>query len=771
MFSFISSRPESVLNRRSAQLICSTSLLALSLCLPAAPGLAQDTPSSAFITEEIVVTTRKREELLQDVPISIAAFTTRDIEKTGMQNVEDVARLTPGFTFAPLFGGDASTPVIRGLSTTIGEPNVGFFVDGVYQSSRAAMDALLANSIERIEVAKGPQSALYGRNTFGGAVNFITKRASNAFEGQAEATYGRKDRIDIKGSISGPIVEDRLFARIAGAYFERDGYFINELTGDDLDEKQTAAVAGSLEARPSDNLRITWRMSYEDTDDGDDPLRFVANNARLHTIAIAPAFQFVSGEVPGARSGFAVTPGFFKRNNLTTSLALDWDVGDYTITSITGYNDLKTKRDQDSDFEARSIRYLNSRVDLEEISQELRITSPQEERFRWMVGAYYYDLDSETNNRDLRTGLGSAIPGVPPFTSIFSAGLINETQEKTENFAIFGEAGFDLTQDLKATFSGRYSWEEKKVMAVDTNPLTLASGTFEDKANFNNFTPRFTLDYHVTEDALVYGSVARAVKSGGFNVVTVAGLILDEERSYNPEKSWHYELGAKTNWFDNRLTFNAAAFYIRWTDQIVRAVGATGALLNVNAGKTTSQGFELEMSARPAEGLEINGGFAYTDSKYKDYFFAALVSFVGFTPEEAQLAGTNLQYVSKYTANGSIQYTHPIANDFDWFGRVDLSYQSKQSIVQPGGSYVGDRTLVNLRTGVETERYSLTFWVNNLFKDKGAVTGVYTTNPASRYDTAAGLIGLGPVVGMQAFGALVTSADPRTWGVTARAKF
>lgn len=755
----------------SARYFRSTSILAVALALPAVPGAAQTAPGAQFAMEEILVTTRKREERLQDVPIAIAAFSARDIEKIGIQSVEDIARLTPGFTFAPLFGGDASTPVIRGLSTTIGEPNVGFFVDGVYQSSRAAMDALLANSIERVEVAKGPQSALYGRNTFGGAVNFVTKRPSNELEGQVEATYGRKNRIDIKGTVSGPIVEDRLFARVAASYFERDGYFTNELTGDDLDDRQTAAFAGSLEATPSDSLRVTWRISYEDTDDGDEPMQFVENNARLHTVAIIPAFQFFEGEVPGARSGFAVTPGFFKRNNLTTSLGLDWDVGDYTLTAITGYNNLKTKRDQDNDFEARSLRYLTSRADLEEYSQELRITPPQAERLRWMLGAYYYNLDVESNNSDLRTGLGTAIPGFPPFTSIFSAGNINETREKTENFAIFGEVGFDITQDLKATFSGRYSWEEKKVMAVDTNPLTLTSGTFEDKADFNNFTPRFTLDYHMTEDAMVYGSVARAVKSGGFNVVTVAGLILDEERSYNPEKSWHYELGTKTSWLDNRLTLNAAAFYIRWTDQIVRAVGATGALLNVNAGKTTSKGFEVEMSALPAEGLEISGGFAYTDSKYKDYFFAALVSFVGFTPEEAQLAGTNLQYVSKYTANGSVQYTHPIANGFDWFGRVDLSYQSKQSIVQPGGSFIGDRTLVNLRTGVETEQYSFTFWVNNLFKDRGAVTGVYTTDPASRFDTAAGAAGLGPLTGMQAFGALVTSADPRTWGVTARAKF
>lgn len=757
------------------RMLWSASALALAVSAhPATIGTAAAQQSEQVMAfEEITVTTRKREERLQDVPIAISAFTADLIERAGLMDVEDIARLTPGFTFTPLFGGDQSTPVIRGLSTTIGEPNVGFFVDGVYQSSRAAMDALLANSIERVEIAKGPQSALYGRNTFGGAINFVTKRPSNVLEGQLEATYGRANQIEINGTISGPIIEDKLFARVAGSHFERDGYFTNELTGEDLDDRKTSAFAGSLEAMPSDNLSVTLRVSYENTSNGDDPMRFATNNARVADPtggSLPPTFQLYEGILQSQRTGFAVTPGFFKRDNLNTSLVVDWDIGDYVLTSITGYNNLETKRDQDNDFEARSIRYLNSRIDLEEYSQELRITSPATEFYRWMLGAYYYNLDVDTRNSDRRAGIGEAIPGTPPFSSIFSPGLDNVTSEKTENFAIFGELGVDITQDLTATFSGRYSWEEKQVSAVDTNPLTEASNTFQDKADFNNFTPRLTLDYHVTQDALLYASAARAVKSGGFNVVTVAGVIFDDERTYSPEKSWHYELGAKTAWFDNRLTLNLAGFYIRWKDQIVRAVGDSGALLNVNAGKTTSKGFEAELTARPADRLEISGGFAYTDSKYKDYFFQSLIG-LGFSPAEAQLSGTPLQYVSKYTANGSIQYNHPIVNDIEWFGRADVSYQSKQSTVQPGGAYLADRTLVNVRTGFETERYSLSFWVDNLFKEKAAIAGVFTTNPASRYDTAAGALGLGPLVGMQAFGALVTSADPRTWGITGRVRF
>ena len=152
--------------------------------------LAADEAENSLALEEVIVTARKREESLQDIPVAVTAFTAADIEAAGLRNVEDVAMLTPGFNVAPLFAGDAATPVIRGLSTTIGEPNVGFFVDGVYMGSRQTMSNLLGNFIERIEVAKGPQSALYGRNTFGGAINYVTRKPSGEFEGEVEGIYG-----------------------------------------------------------------------------------------------------------------------------------------------------------------------------------------------------------------------------------------------------------------------------------------------------------------------------------------------------------------------------------------------------------------------------------------------------------------------------------------------------------------------------------------------------------------------------------------------------
>ncbi|MEZ5981000.1 MAG: TonB-dependent receptor [Parvularculaceae bacterium] len=741
--------------------------------LYAAPALAQEAAADERYRDEIVVTTRKREESLQTVPVAVTAFSAEQIESARITSVEDIALLTPGLTFAPIFGGSAATPVIRGQSTTIGEPNVGFFIDGVYQSSRSIMDSLLGDSIERVEVAKGPQSALYGRNTFAGAINFITKEPSNEFEGMLELTGGKSGHFDGRGSVSGPIIDDKLFFRIGGRFFRRDGYFTNELTGGDLDDRQTLVLSGALTATPTPAFKATLRVGFEDTNDGDDPLRFIPNNAAPANptpAPLPPALQLFVGEVPNAQTGFAVTPGFNDRENLATSLSMDWDVGgDYTLTSITGFNDLNFESAFDNDYEARSIRFLSQRTAQEEFSQEIRITSPGNQRFRWMLGGYYYYLKIDTNTNDLfvdgALALSTALAG-SPLGGLLPPGIINDTNETTENFAVFGQLQYDVTDRLGFTFDGRWSTEDKSAFAVDTNPLTGAEAIFDDEATFDAFTPRLTLDYKATDDIFLYMSAARAVKSGGFNVVTTAGAILPDERTYDQERSWNYEVGAKTTLLDGRAHFNIAGFYTDWNDQIVRALGATFAVLNANAGTTTAKGVEVELDANLAEGLDFRGGFAFTDSEYDRYTFGALAG-LGVDPV---LDGTRLQFVSKYTANGTLQYRRPLFDDYDWVARADVFYQSDQSIVQTADAIVGDATTVNLRTGVENDRYSLSVWVENLTEEDSAVTGAFITNQGSRFDTAASLLTPTPV-GFTAFNGLVSSRNPRIWGVTARMKF
>lgn len=772
-------------NQNYRKLKTSVTLLPLFLLNPLmgieASAYQEVSDSDGWAIEEIIVTSRKREENMQSVPIAITAFSAKDIEEAGIKNIEDVALLTPGFTISSLFGSSgAVTPVIRGLSQTIGEANVGFFIDGVYQSSRATMQALLGNSIERIEISKGPQSALYGRNTFGGAINYVTKKPDNETIGSIEGTAGNFGLIEFSGSVAGPIAEDRLFYRVAYMHNERDGYFTNELTGDPLDNRNTDVIAGMLTATPNESLDISFRIGFEDTNDGDEPLQFITNNS--HPAAIfgfpIPINQLYTGELPNFTDGFAFTPGSLERQNLTSSLSINWDAEDFVISSITGYNDLKVEDHTDDDYEARSIHEASSLTEQTEFSQELRITSTGESNFRWMFGGYYYKLDTEVANEGRNVGEGAdlqtrlAVFGLP---FIGSGSIKSSANEETENYAAFGQLQFDVSDQLTATFSGRYSHETKTVSAIDT-PQGAASTTFDDTASFNEFVPKFSLDYQVNDDALLYASVAKAVKSGGFNVVTVAGTILDEERRYSPENSWNYEIGAKTSWYDNRLVFNIAAYYIKWNNQIVRALGgATGtAVLNVNAGETTSKGIEVELTAKPAKGLGLRAGFSYTDAAYDDFDFTTL-TLIGIT--DTQLAGTRLQYSSKYTLNGTIDYHTPITDNIEWFGRFDIMYQTNQSAVQTADAFSGDRSIANLRTGFEYDNITLTFWVKNLFDNRVANNGVFVPNPARRFDAANalptlfGIPGFGPLDGFEAFSGLVQGSPPRTFGVTARMDF
>ncbi len=741
----------------------------------AAQDTASDTQTDELRVATVTVTTRKVEENLQDAPLSITAFGVAEIEAAGLTNIEDIALLTPGLTVAPLFGGGASTVVIRGQSTTIGEPNVGFFIDGVYQSSRAAMDALLAGNVERVEIAKGPQSALYGRNTFAGAINYITKKPANEFEAGLQLTAGDYGLREIRASISSPIIEDQLYFRGAVSHYARDGYFDNELTGEDLDTKETNVASFSLEATPSPDLSVVARASYESTSDGDDPLRFLVNNAAPANptpAPLPPALQLFAGEMPGFEDGFAVSPGGFDRENLSLSLAINKDFANgFTVTSITGYTDLQLETDVDNDYEARSIRYSSNQTDLTEFSQELRLASPVDDRFSWMVGGYYYDLSSDAAITDTFVdgafALATALAG-SPLGGLLPGGAITTNDESTSSFALFGSASFDITEQLTATFEGRWTTEEKDIIATFQDPISLASlPDFAQKAEFDNFVPKFTLDYHVNDDILLYATAAKAVKTGGFNVDVTGSGLLPSERTFDPEKSWTYEAGFKSTLANGRMTLNGAVYQIEWTDQIVRALGGSFAVLNANAGESTVTGLELDMKARLAEGLDLTAGYAYTDSSYDTYTFGALAG-LGLDPV---LDGTRLQYVSENQFNASLQYKAPVYGDWAVMVRGDYAYYSDQSTVQTADAFVGDTSLFNGRIGIESDSMSIMFWGRNLFDEDTAVTGVFFPNQATRFDTANGLASPAPVVGFQAFGGLVTSRDPRSWGVTVSKSF
>lgn len=741
--------------RKLSQLMISAACAGLTLAAPQsvfAQAASAESPKESRLLEEVTVYARKRAESLQEVPMAITAFSAADIESAGFRDATDVASLTPGFNMAPLFGGDASTPVIRGLSTTIGEPNVGFFVDGVYLGSRLTMTRLLGSFIQRIEVARGPQSALYGRNTFGGAINYVTKPPSAEFEGEAEISVGSDGARVARATLGGPLGDSNWSYRLGALYDTFDGFYTNELTGGRLDEREDLAFLGSLMWN-SDNLDVTLNLTHDSVDNGDAALRFVPNNSNFASfLGRPPAYQMYTGTVPSYTSGYAVTPGGLDISQTFGSLNIHWNLDSVTFSSITGYNNFSHDREADTDYTAQELHFTTTYTDHTEWSQEFRFTSNTDGPVQWMAGVYGYSMDEDID-------LTAAYVG--PWLPVLG-GTNNLTDQETSSWAFFGSLNWDITDTVAMTLDARYGNEEKKVTAVDTNVNTGAQATFRDKNDWSSFLPKLTLSWQASDTQMLYGSYAYSEKSGGFNIVTASGAILPEERSYDPEESDNYEIGLKSIWAGGRVITTVSGYYTKWDDQIVRAIGQTGALLNINAGKTTSKGIEFDMMAQVTDKLDIRAGAAYNQSQYDKYLFAILAA-IGMDPV---LDGNPLQYAPEWTFNFSANYTQPLSAGWDWFTRLDWDYLDRQSIVQTADAWTDSSNRLNLRTGFENDNWTITAWVYNLLDNDATVTGAFTFDPGQ-----VPRLFSGQATGISAFNGLVSGPELRSYGLTVKYRF
>jgi len=736
--------------RRSlARLMLTTAMVATPL-LPGA-ALAQSAPQDgeqAAALGDVLVTARRREETLQEIPASVTALSSETIERGGVRNIEDVARLTPGLTFVSL-GSNFALPVIRGLSTNVGESNVGFFIDGVYQGSRSGMDRQLSD-VERIEVIKGPQVALYGRNAFGGAINVITRAPSNDPSFRASTTVGQYDRLEGSAVASGPLVRDRLFGRLGVSYAERGGFYTNDLTGEDLDDRSAATLSGALLWQASNTVSFDLRASWEDTSTGDNPGYFSLND---NPVLFAGRSQILLGEVPTQTKGFAVTPGGFDRESSLVSLTGRWDISPtLQASSITAYSQLESQQRTDNDYGPASLGFQTQDTDLSVFSQEFRLDYAGV-NIDALLGLYYSDQEQASVDLDLVTS--SALEAALP-ASLRSTLLRNT--ETSEVMAVFGSVTWRFAPAWSVDVAGRFFREEKNLDPFQSNPYTNVVLTPNPALSLTeeHFTPSLALSWEVTENARFYGSVARGVKTGGFNALA---NVTAAERYYDAETSWNYELGLKTSLMDRRLYVNAALFQIQWEDQIVRALGSLGATLNANAGQTTSQGFELEVLARPTQGLNLTAGYTYTDATFDDYYYPSLQASFGLDPV---LDGKTLQYVSKHMITASAQYQASLINDWDWFVRGDLNHRSRQYGTTTNLFWVGAQTKVNVAFGFENPRWAIEFWARNLLDDETPGMSIQQRNRRS-----AAL----PPAGQGVFQTLAFAPEPRNAGVTLRFRY
>lgn len=718
---------------------------------PAPSTAAADRPASELDT--VVVTSTKREERMQDVPAAISVIGAKDIDTAGLATAADIAPLVPGFVMVPLFGSSGYNPVIRGLSTTIGEPNVGFFVDGVYMPSRAGLDFMLDDHIQRIEVARGPQYALYGRNTFAGAINVVTKAPTNDFGGSARIGAGSDGLREGSASIAGPLVADRLYYRVGALARDSDGFYSNGKTGGALDWNRRRGAYVSLDAYPGERVDVRLNLMHDRLRDGDVAQRFLSNNATF--IARYNDLQQFFGDVPSLDDGYAVTPGHFDRDNTIGSLSLHYTVDAGKFTSITAYNRLHVDQRYDSDYTPVDIAEAGTRGTQKQWSQEFTFATSGERRVDWLAGAYFYDF--EDDHDDLNRYIGSAAP---------LGGVLAANVEKTRSRALFGQATWHMTDHWSLGLAMRYTVEDKSIDVVQTNlpSATAPAGsvlTTRLSNRFEPFTPGLYLTWKPTDRTTWYASAVKAIKVGGFNSLITNGAIAPSERSFDAETSMNYEVGGKFSLLDGRLLLETDAYAIRWDDQIVRSIGQLGAVLNVNAGRTSSHGVESSFEFRPTTAWTLRGGASWNRSVYDTYVFP-LIGAIGGDPD---LSGKPLQYSPKWTANLGAMRTFALG---EWTGYVrgDAQYRDRMAAVQTATATVPASTRVNLHAGVRRGPVEVTVWVDNLFDDDAASAALFLTDPATVFEFATH-----QRPGRQLFQPLVSAPVPRTFGVGLRYSF
>lgn len=656
--------------------------LGLLACLGAQAVAGETDESGAMQLEPMVVTAEKRKENLQDVPSSISAITDTQIIDSGISTLQDVSNRIPNLFVCNWGFRGNSFVFVRGLGAVNNDPAVGFYVDDVNYMDSRVFDSNLFD-IERIEVLRGPQGTLYGRNSLAGVINIITKKPDNEFHAGADQTFGNYGLMETDMHLRGPIVDDTLFFGFSGNIEQRDGYSRNDYLDKDGDDRNDKSGRAQLRWTPTDRLDVLAQVDGEQLDDGAYPV------TSLNQVDSDP--HNFSHNVEGEH----------QRNSVGTSLKVGYDADMLGFTSITGYRHYDDDVINDQDFTAADLYWAKERVRDDQFSQEFRLSSPEDSGvWQWIGGLYGFSEDKDHYLQMNYPGFG---------------GVVEDAHSDLESYgyAAFGQITRIVFDKLDVTGGLRLDYEHRSIdYKRESTPFAINPDlTFKDSINNSAVLPKFQLAYHWTDSIMTYAGVSRGYRSGGFNT----GFTSIADASFDPEYSWNYEIGAKTSLLDNRLMLNASVFYIDLSDQQVTQLLPTANTIVQNVGRSRSRGFEVEGNVLLAEGLTMDASFGYTDAEFMKYEDPLA---------GADYKGNKVPLAPEYTFNVALQYRRPIMDHFDMFwsdGPLNLLVRGE---LQGIGDFYWNTAntikedahkLVNLRLGLESEHFDLTFWVKNLF--------------------------------------------------------
>jgi len=760
-----------------------------------AAGFAVEALAQLLTVEEIVVTTRKRSENLQDVPLVITAFTEAMLDRKGLNTLEDVARLTAGVTLEEVAFPQDIRITIRGLSPSRGRPNVAVLQDGIDVSSESVQSAggsLLINprlfDIERIEIVKGPQSALYGRSAFAGAINYITKKPTNDWENKLSTEIGDYGNLQLSGGIYGPITEDKLLLGLNAAYWTHNGYYDNSITGGDTGGTEGVGFSGTLISNLTEDVSLTFRGEYTDDDSDIPSWATIDANAQLPLppssfgTVISPAVQTIGayvGETPDA-SGVLIRSSEDPRTGtdypgsnkdvlrLSATLDVDFDWGSFTsrshLADANAHQHLENRRIGSlSALTTMTEFHVSTATNL--VSQEFQLASNDDSDFRWMVGAIYWDEEITQESRSLSCLNNKLLPFLPtlpcgPFVAMFfspaSAIDPNIWIRNTDHRSAFGSLEY-AAGDYTFSVEARYVDEDLFVSGpagpriIDAlglfgppNVMPGATPNIDATDSDSYFTPRFTLEYTASDDIMLYASVAKGAKPSGISTVGAGAAGFDPELfAFDQENMWVYEVGAKTSWNDGRFVANGAIYYEDFknkqtSSQILRSNGLLGTK-TVNASDAEIKGLEMDLAWAPVDGLNLSLGYSFVDSEYQNFVVTAggaqpiaavgncnPVVIAGSFTCELDRSGKELEDVSKHSLVASASYRAPLSGDLEWLVGTDIQYQDNRFDTADNLLIMPGYWLMDLRVGIAAANWDITAFADNLLNDDTIKTAFAT---------------------------------------------
>jgi iron complex outermembrane receptor protein len=669
---------------------------------------------------DILVTAERVERPLERVPMSVTVVTSSEIEDAGMADIGDVSQTVPDFTVVD-WGSRRNTFIyVRGIgSSRQGESVVGVYVDDVPILSNGVFMTDLAG-IERVEVLRGPQGTLFGRNTLGGVVNVVTKPLPVDAEGSLTLSLGTEGLLEGRAAWAGALGSEALRLGLSVFGSSRDGFTTNDLTNTTVDNREAVGGRVKLAWLPSDSLELTFNLDAESDRDGGYAL------TQLSQVRSNPYHVMHDHE------------GWEDRDVLGGSVRAKWSTGWGELTSVTALRTWELDSEIDQDFSSFDMMRASWDEDHRQLTQELRLTSPGDAMGpKWLVGAAYFGEDV---GEDSVVDYG-ADAGLIPLPLTRAPGDVDASSADRENsgFALFGNVVWPAGERFEV--SGGLRWNsERKSAAVSVNNVggIIPSSARTGAEEYSELVPRAGLSFEVSEGATAYVNIARGYRSGGFNdAAAPAG-----SETYDPEHSMNYELGYKRRSADGRASVNASAFYISWDDQQVVQYTAPPQTITTNAGESRSVGAEAEFAFRPVPGVELSAGFAYVDAEFEEY------DDPDAWPVPMSYDGNKIPMAREYELDLAATFRREVSGDTRLFARVGVRAHG-EFYWEPGNAFREEpHQFVDVRLGIEHRRWDVTIWARNLLNEEYA-SMVFAQGPM----------------------AVGQAGDPRAAGLTVGARF